>query len=95
MNREQLKAIRRGEMSEQEVFDWASDKERHLERLYQESTLPAGPNQELLRDLLLHCLEEHYGNFENCIVLPEAATTALLEIQAILDRFRSGSSRTS
>jgi uncharacterized protein len=89
MNREQLKAIRRGEMTEQEVFAWASEKERFLEKLYQESSLPKGPDQTLLRDLLLRCLEEHYGKLENCVVIPEAADRALEAIQAILDQYRS------
>ena len=73
MNREQLKAIRRGEMSEQEVLEWASEKERFLEKLFHESTLPNRPDQNLLRNLLMQCLEEHYGSLGNCIVIPNAA----------------------
>lgn len=87
LNREQLKAIRRGEMKEEEIFAWASDKERHLETLYHQSKLPSGPDQGVLRALLLRCLEEHFGNLGNCVVSPDAATTSLKAIQSILDQF--------
>ena len=33
-NREQLKAIRRGDVSEEEIIKWASDKEADLEKVY-------------------------------------------------------------
>lgn len=38
-----------------------------------------------IKELLLNCLEQHYGSLENCIVSPEKNTQALQEIQKILD----------
>ena len=93
LNREQLKAIRRGEMSEQEIFDWASDKERHLETLYHASTLPNAPDEAFLQGLLLRCLEEHFGSLENCIASPDAATNTIQAIQSILDQYQKSGSQ--
>ncbi|HEY1065974.1 MAG TPA: nucleotidyltransferase domain-containing protein [Pirellulales bacterium] len=87
-NREHLKAIRRGDVSEADVRAWANAKESQLEKLYAESSLPAAPDEKRLKSLLLNCLEEHYGSLSDCVSTPEAAVDALREIQATLDRVR-------
>lgn len=88
-NREQLKAIRAGEMSLAEVQAWFSVKEKELEALYTSSKLQHKPDEGSIKQLLLHCLEEHYGSLEDCIVNPDAAVTALREANAVLDKYRS------
>ena len=87
-HREHLKAIRRGEVTEADIRQWAADKEKHLENLYLQSSLPNQPDEAKIRTLLLNCLEEHYGSLENCIHVPDAAAQALREIQDVLDRYR-------
>jgi uncharacterized protein len=87
-NREHLKAIRRGEVSEQDIFDWAADKERQLEQQYHSSKLPAGPDEAKIRSLLLNCLEEHYGRLDDCVVEADAAVQRLRDIHAILEQSR-------
>lgn len=87
-NNEQLKAIRRGEWTEDRLRRWAAEKEFQLERAYCASTLPATPDEPRIRALLLNCLEEHYGSLAGCIVEPDRAVTALRNIQAELDRVR-------
>jgi len=44
-NREQLKAIRRGEWTLPDVFAWFVEKESQLEEVYLKSTLPHGPDE--------------------------------------------------
>jgi predicted nucleotidyltransferase len=85
---ERLKAIRRGEWTEARLRQWAADKEADLERAYAESKLPAAPDEEKLKALLLNCLEEHYGSLEGCVVQPDRAVATLRAIQAELDRVR-------
>ncbi len=87
-NREQLKAIRRGEWTEEEVRQWASDKERQLEELYAKSELRPTPDEEAVKSLLLACLETHYGTLEGAIREPDAAERALEEIEQVLTRYR-------
>lgn len=85
---EQLKAIRRGEWTEDRLRRWASEKESHLERAYAESPLPAVPDEPGIRALLLQCLEEHYGRLDGCVVDPDRAVLALRNIRAELDRVK-------
>lgn len=85
-NNEQLKAIRRGEMGEAEVRKWASDKERHLEALYAKSELPAVPQKEKIKKLLLECLDYHYGSIDKCIELPDKYKNAIEEVKELFKR---------
>lgn len=38
-----------------------------------------------MKQLLLNCLEEHYGSLEKCIVNSDAAISALREVAAVLE----------
>jgi hypothetical protein len=87
-NREQLKSIRRGEWTEQQVREYFARKETELEALYQKSTLPWGPDEAKVKQLLMHCLEEHYGSLEKCVVDPGEAVTALREVAAVIEKHR-------
>lgn len=84
-NREHLKSIRRGEISEQEIRDWASAKEKSLEKLYSDSSLPQVPDEDKIKLVLINCLEEHYGNLNNCIVIQDKYLKCLREIQEKID----------
>jgi len=87
-NREHLKAIRRGEVSEEDIRKWAADKEHVLEKLYATSKLQHQPDQDAIKQLLLDCLEEHYGTIEGCIVTDKGPVLALREIADIIDKNR-------
>ena len=83
-NREELKSIRRGEWTETAVKDYFARKETELEKVYHESQLPYSPDEERIKNLLLECLEEHYGSLDSCVVVPERAVTYLRGIQEII-----------
>ena len=85
---DRLKAIRRGEWTEDRLRQWAADKEADLERAYAASRLPATPDEGRIKGLLLNCLEEHYGSLAGCVVEPDRAVAALRAVQAELDRVR-------
>ncbi len=87
-NNEQLKAIRRGEWTEERLRQWCAEKESHLERAYAGSTLRATADEAKIRALLLSVLEEHYGSLEGCVVNPDRAVEALRNIQTELERVR-------
>lgn len=84
--REHMKAIRRGEVSEEDIRKWASDKEKQLEKLYHDSKLQYSPDEGKIKQLLLNCLEQHYGSLGECVVQPDEALTALREVQEVLDK---------
>lgn len=84
-NREQMKAIRRGEVPEQSIYDYFNEKEKSLEKLYHESKLRYSPDEPAIKQLLLDCLEEHYGDLSSCVVNPDAAVVALRQIAEIIE----------
>jgi hypothetical protein len=47
-----------------------------------------GPDEQLIKVLLLDCLEEHYGDLSSAVARPDRAVTGLREIAAVLDRFQ-------
>lgn len=88
-HREHLKAIRRGEVTQDDIERWYAEKEIGLERAYAESTLRAEPARDEIKNLLIDCLEQHYGSLSALQTVrhesnPERA--ALREIQTILER---------
>ncbi len=87
-NREQLKAIRRGDWTAEQVEKYFETKEQDLEAAYTSSELPPSPDIEALRGLLLQCLEHHYGSLDGCISRDDEAIHALREIDAVLNRTR-------
>ena len=85
-NREQLKSIRRGEWTQTEVVEYFGRREKELETLYTTSKLPHSPDEGKIRQLLIDCLEHHYGSLADAIVDVDAAAQALRDIQVILAR---------
>jgi hypothetical protein len=85
---ERLKAIRRGEWTEERIKEYFAEQEKLLEQVYIDSKLPYSPNdvEPKLKNLLLNCLEEHYGSLEGCVVQPDIAVQALRDIRAVIDR---------
>jgi hypothetical protein len=88
-NNEQLKAIRRGEWSLDQLKQYFQDKERTLEKVYSESTLQHKPNEEKIKNLLLECLEMHYGNIDSAIKRDVNVSDVINEIEKVLERFKS------
>lgn len=88
-HREHLKSIRRGEVSEQEIREWAAEKEKQLEVLYtkEPSPIPYSPDETIIKELLLQCLEHHYGSLAGCVVIPDIEKKTLAEIREVLDRY--------
>lgn len=85
-NAEQLKAVRRGEWTKEKIIYWFGSKEKELEEAYGKSKLPYGPPHDKIRNLLLTCLEHHYGSMDNLIRHDESLDREKLnKIKDILD----------
>lgn len=87
-NSEVLKAIRRGEWSEEQVHSFFHTKEQGLEELYNISTLPYGPDEERIKGILMNCLEDHYGSLDKIIVQEKQPNRTLDEIMEVLKRHK-------
>lgn len=87
---EQLKAIRRGEWTLDDIKKWFSSKENDLDKVYHTSTIPYGPDEAKIRGILIACLKAHYGDLHDAVIDSDAATRALRDISVIADRILSG-----
>jgi predicted nucleotidyltransferase len=87
-NREQLKAIRRGEWTLEQLDNWAEDKHRQLENLYHTSTLQHSPDEDRLRDLLMNCIEEHYGSISAVVTRNDSVGNLIVDIDKLLAKYR-------
>jgi predicted nucleotidyltransferase len=86
--REQLKSVRRGEWTIEQIEDYFTRKERDLEALYQASKLPHFPDEQKIKELLLNCLEQHFGDLSNAVQVVEPAIKALRQIEEALQAAR-------
>lgn len=85
-NREILKSIRRGEWPLEKVQEFFDDHEKYLRELYEKSTLPYSPNEEAVKALLIHCLEEHYGSLDKFVNMEQVVVSDIQEASNILNR---------
>lgn len=88
--REQMKAIRYGSMTQEEIHEWFAAKEKQLEALYANSSLPHSPDEQAIKQLLIDCLEHHYGDLSRAFVNPDREKLMLNAIAEIIDRYRRG-----
>ena len=87
-DRERLKAIRRGDWKREDIVAFFARREPELGSAYQNSKLPDRPDEARIKQILLECLEMHYGSLDACVVTVDAASQALDEIQDVLNRYR-------
>ena len=87
-NREQLKSIRRGEWTEEQIIKYFESKEKDLEKIYSESKLQHSPNENKIKSLLLECLEMHYGNISNVIEANIPIEQILSDMEKYIKRLR-------
>jgi len=62
-----LREVRNGRYSLEWFDEYFDKKEIYLQKLYEKSSLPYGPDEEKIKELLLNCLELHYGSLDNTI----------------------------
>lgn len=86
--REHMKAVRNATIGYDDVVKWFNEKERVLEQLYASSSLPYKPQMDKIKDLLLSCLEEHYGSLDNTILrTTDKNSMCINEIMEVLKRY--------
>ena len=85
--KEILKSIRRGEWSEEKMKNYFDEKEATLEDIYRKSELPLKPNEQKIKDLLLECLEMHFGSLTTAIPKFTGYEVALRKIQEVANAY--------
>jgi uncharacterized protein len=83
-NNEVLKSVRRGEWSLKQIDDFFDLKEKHLEEAYSKSTLPHSPNENKIKELLLQCIEHHYGTVSQKLYIE--STSIISDLKALIEK---------
>ena len=82
-----LKLIRSGEFTKDELIEWIKPKVARLEEIKDTSTvIPDKPRTSEVKELLLNCLEHHYGSLGNALILPDRYKSALMDIQDVINK---------
>lgn len=83
-DKELIKHIRQGGWSLQQVQEFFDGKEQYLLELEQKSKIPDRPDSAAIRQLLINCLETHYGSLSNVIANEDKYSNAISEIKKII-----------
>lgn len=83
-NKEELKAIRRGDFTLSGIEKLAKFREERLEKAFAESKIRQEPDRPAIKQLLIDCLEHHYGKLGNILHVPGEAERKLEMIRNIL-----------
>jgi predicted nucleotidyltransferase len=86
-NREQLKSIRRGEWTIEQLQEYFTHKEKSLETIYASSTLPHRPDQEKIKTILMEALEMHFGNLDRAVARNPSIDQIIGDLRTIVDRY--------
>ena len=87
-NREQLKSVRRGEWSMEDIIDYFNKREKELETLYLNSTLRHSPDEPRIKQLLIDCLEEYYGDLSTAIIIPGKLTNLVNDLGDLVEKYK-------
>lgn len=86
-NREQLKSIRRGEWTLDQIQGHFEAKERALESTYASSKLPNSPDEARIKGVLMTCLEMHFGSIADAIRREPSVERLVREVSEVLRRY--------
>lgn len=84
-DKEFIKNVRAGNWSLEQVQEFFTSKEQYLVDLEQKSKLRDRPDDEAIRQLLVDCLEHHYGSLENYLGKQDKYSVAVRQIAQILE----------
>lgn len=84
-----LLSIRRGDWSLEDIQKWWVEKEIALETAYTNcKALPHKPNEQKIKELLLSCIEMHYGTLGAAIVRVPQMESLLTDLSALMDKYK-------
>ena len=84
-----MKAIRRGEWEPDDIEKYFMSREQELEKVYLNSTLRVKPDEKVIKQLLIDCLEEHFGSLGDCVVIQNQTELIINELEEIVNKYRT------
>lgn len=85
-NNEQLKEIRRGGWTKENIIEYFERREKELETLYTTSSLPHSPDENKIKAILIECLEMHYGSIDKAINTNVSVEKIILDMSDYLNK---------
>lgn len=85
-NKEFLLEIREGSMTLKELMEWFESREKELQKVYDESDLRNSPDERKIKEILVECLEMHYGSISNLIKL-DKSSELVTELKNLVRRY--------
>ena len=87
-NNDQLKSIRNGEWSINDVKSYFNKKESEIETIYSKSDLRHSPDEPAIKELLVECLKTHYGSLsDEDIVIKKKPELVINEAIRVLESY--------
>lgn len=86
-NSEILKSVRKGEWTFEQLDEWLKKKESSLEDLYIKSSLPHSPDEPAIKELLLNCLEMHFGSLDRAVVREQSVDQLVHELKELVRKY--------
>jgi predicted nucleotidyltransferase len=87
-NSQFLASIRRGEWTLERAEKWFEEKEKSLETLYANSSLPAVADEARIKQLLMECLEMYFGNLDTVISKNPSMEKFIDDLENLMNRYR-------
>ena len=87
-NAQQYLAIREGQWTLEYLEAWFQDQRKSMEEVYNRSTLRYGLDEKEVKNILLQCLEAHYGNLGDAIVRVDRTAELVNELNALVQRYQ-------
>lgn len=87
-SKEVMKAVRRGEWTTEQIYAFMQEKDKSMEVAYNRCTLPEYPNEQALLDILVKCIEMHYGDLSGFYEKEDWAVGALKNIDEVIAGIR-------
>lgn len=85
-NKEILKSVRRGEWTLDDIKNYFKNKELELNSIYLTSDLPHSPDEGKIKQLLLECIEDWYGDISKLV--PQNTETNLInDLELLLKKY--------
>ena len=81
-------AIRNGEWTFNRLYDWFTTKEQSLEQQLAKAVVPHSVDWQQIKQLLLDCLEMHYGSLQEAVNDDLRDQRILRDIENILEKYR-------
>lgn len=82
------KQIRKGNFSLNCLLEIFCEKEKYLEKLYNESKLTNVCDKKKIKELLINCLEIHYGNLSEVLYISKYSTdNFIIEMKQLMEKY--------